>query len=235
MEMSDSRRAETGAFYTPKMWADFCVERLRQVLPTFDGFTFYDPAAGEGALLDALPPGTDCYGTTLERGDVEILRRKGYEAEVFDFLTMNTRFLPDNILAASEEGRLVVLTNPPYFKLPANRYHCMKRHYPAHCADSVCLFLLRIVRELQPCVLAAWTKLDLYQALLLKPFRDEFDPYGRTLMSPAMTPSRSWGLRGNFPIVFSVWHGLYYGESATIKNPPKSVPLTVNSQLSIFN
>ena len=206
MEMTDRRRAVTGAFYTPKMWADFCVNRLRDVLPTFDGFTFYDPAAGEGALLDALPEGTDCYASTIESEDVKILRAKGYEAEQFDFLTMNVNFLHPNILAARDEGTLVVLTNPPFFTLPADRYQLMRRHYPT-CRDSVCLFLMRILKELRPCIIATWSKMDIYQAVMLKPFRDVFDPVGRLLMPPAMTPSKSWGLKGNFPIVFSVFSG----------------------------
>ena len=210
MELDYDQRISTGAFYTPKMRADFCVERLHRVLPTFEGFTFYDPAAGEGALLDALPAGTDCYASTIESKDVEILRAKGYEAEQFDFLTMNTRFLHPNILAASEEGTLVVLTNPPYFKLPADRYALMKRLYPAHCADSVCMFLLRIVRELHPCILATWSKMDIYQALMLAPFREEFMPFERLLDDPCMTPSKSWGLKGTFPVAFSIFDGTYW-------------------------
>ena len=207
MELTAAQKKATGAFYTPKMWADFCVERLHRVLPSFDGFTFYDPAAGEGSLLDALPKGTDCYASTLESKDVEILKAKGYEAESFDFLTMNTNYLNPNILAARDDGRLVVLTNPPFFKLPADRYELMKRHYPAHCADSVCLFLLRILRELRPCIIATWTKMDIYQAILTKPFRDEFDPWSRLLDNLALTPSKSWGLKGNFPIAFSIFAG----------------------------
>ena len=206
MELTAKQRADTGAFYTPKMWADFCVERLHRVLPTFEGFTFYDPAAGEGALLDALPEGTDCYASTLESGDVEILKRKGYEAEQFDFLTMNVNFLHPNILAARDEGTLVVLTNPPFFTLPADRYTMMKRHYPA-CRDSVCLFLMRILKELRPVIIATWSKMDIYQAVMLKQFRQVFDPYGRLLDEPVMTPSQSWGLKGNFPVVFSIFRG----------------------------
>lgn len=210
MILTKERKAETGAFYTPKMWAEFCVERLQRILPTFDGFTFYDPAAGEGALLDALPDGTDCYTSTIEGEDVRILESKGYEAEQFDFLTMNTNFLHPNILEARDEGTLVVLTNPPYFKLPSDRYGLLKKHYPANCADSVCLFLLRIMRELRPCILATWSKMDIYQALLCQPFREEFDPLGRLLDNPVMTPSKSWGLRGDFPIVFSIFAGYWY-------------------------
>ena len=209
MEMTDRHRVETGAFYTPKVWADFCLERLHRVLPTFEGFTFYDPAAGEGALLDALPEGTDCYASTLEREDVEILRRKGYEAEQFDFLTMNVNFLHPNILAARDEGTLVVLTNPPFFKLPADRYMLMKRHYPS-CCDSVCLFLMRILKELRPTIIATWSKTDIYQAVTLKPFRQVFDPFGRLLTPIAATPSKSWGLKGNFPIAFSIFAGYWY-------------------------
>jgi len=224
MNLTAKQREETGAFYTPKIWADICVERLRRVLPTFDGFTFYDPAAGEGALLDALPEGTDCYASTLEREDVDILRAKGYEAEQFDFLTMNTRFLHPNILAARDEGTLVVLTNPPFFKLPADRYTLMKRLYPAHCSDSVCMFLLRIVRELQPLILATWSKMDLYQGILCEPFRNEFDPFTRLLDSPIMTPSQSWGLKGNFPVTFSIFAG-YYADKEKPKQKVRQLTL----------
>lgn len=209
MELSDKRRAETGAFYAPKMWADFCVERLHRVLPTFDGFTFYDPAAGEGALLDALPENTDCYASTIEREDVEILRRKGYEAEQFDFLTMNINFLHPNILAARDNGTLVVLTNPPFFSLPADRYMLMKRHYPS-CRDSVCLFLMRILKELRPVIIATWSKMDIYQGVMLKQFREAFDPYGRLLDEPIITPSQSWGLKGSFPVAFSIFRGFTF-------------------------
>lgn len=209
MELTAKQRTETGAFYTPKMWAAFCVERLHRVLPIFDGFTFYDPAAGEGALLDALPADADCYASTLESGDVEILKRKGYEAEQFDFLTMNVNFLHPNILAARDEGTLVVLTNPPFFRLPADRYTLMKRHYPS-CRDSVCMFLMRILKELRPVIIATWSKMDLYQSLTLKPFREAFDPVGRLLTPVAITPSISWGLKGNFPIAFSIFAGYWY-------------------------
>lgn len=209
MELTTERRKQTGAFYTPPTFAQLCVERLHEVLPSFNDFVFYDPAAGEGALLDALPEGTEKYASTLELEDVEILKQKGYDAEQFDFLRMNTDFLNPNILNARDEGRLIVLTNPPFFKLPKENYTLMKRLYPAHCHDSVCLFLLRIMRELQPCILATWSKMDIYQAAQLQSFRKEFDPMRRLIRNPIMTNSKDWGLKGSFPIVFSIFGGYW--------------------------
>lgn len=108
MKMDESHRAETGAFYTPKPWADKAVECLLRHVPCLDGFTVYDPAAGEGSLLDALPEGTDCFGSTLESEDCGIMLRKGHACQQFDFLHNNFRFLDDTVLSASENGSLIV-------------------------------------------------------------------------------------------------------------------------------
>ena len=76
MELTVKQRKETGAFYTPKLWAEKSVEEIKKILPDMESYFFYDPAAGEGALLEALPKGCAKYGTSLECEDVEILRNK---------------------------------------------------------------------------------------------------------------------------------------------------------------
>ena len=207
MEMDDRHRAETGAFYTPKKWADKAVEYLLGIVPCLDGMVVYDPAAGEGALLDALPCGTDCVGSTLESSDTETLLRKGYTAFQFDFLHGNMRFIDDSVLEASRGGRLIVLTNPPYRKLRNGECELMKRVYPECCGDATGLFLLRIMRELKPLLTCAFTKMDVYQGAGMKQFRDAFRPFERNL-GMFVCPSHSWPhLKGNFPIAFSVFAG----------------------------
>ncbi len=208
MEMATEHRRRTGAYYTPDVWAKLCVKQLLEALPDPYAYVFYDPAAGEGALLDALPEGTMRIGTTLESADVTIMREKGYEAQQFDFLTMNTHFLHPLIWEASEEGRLVVLTNPPFFRLPRGRYELMKRTYPAHCGDSVPLFLLRIDRELRPVIIASWHDIGLIQSPSFSKFREEFGVMERLLCPQILTPSKTWpGVKGNFAIAFSIWAG----------------------------
>ncbi len=55
MELSVKKRKETGAFYTPKKWADLAVKKIQEIIPNLEDFVFYDPCCGEGALLEALP------------------------------------------------------------------------------------------------------------------------------------------------------------------------------------
>lgn len=209
MQMTDTHRAKTGAYYTPSQWARLAERYLAKVVPCLDGFTVYDPAAGEGALLDALPDGTERVGSTLERADVEILLRKGYTAQQFDFSRQNLRFLDESILEASQSGTLIVLTNPPYRKMAAGECALMKRTHHECCGDLTALFLLRALRELKPALICSFTKTDIYQATSMKPFRDAFDPFGRLVSRPFLCPSTSWpGLKGSFPIAFSVWFGM---------------------------
>jgi len=119
MELTKERQKETGAFYTPKIWADVAVQHyIKRIIPNLQDYVFWDMAAGEGALLDALPIECEKYATTLEREDLVLLREKGYECNQFDFLNgdinklVNIRNTPNN--------KLVVFTNPPYIKLPAS-------------------------------------------------------------------------------------------------------------------
>ena len=74
MQLTKERRIETGAFYTPKIWADKAVEYICEVIPNMDDYFFWDMSAGEGALLEALPESCDKYGTTLEYEDYQILK-----------------------------------------------------------------------------------------------------------------------------------------------------------------
>lgn len=205
MKMDESHRAETGAFYTPKPWADKAVECLLRHVPCLDGFTVYDPAAGEGSLLDALPEGTDCFGSTLESEDCGIMLRKGHACQQFDFLHNNFRFLDDTVLSASENGSLIVLTNPPYRKLQAGECGLMRRVYPECGTDATALFLLRIAEELHPVLTCSFTKLDIYQSPNMERFRSRFGVFQRHL-DGFICPSMAWpGLKGKFPIVFSVF------------------------------
>ncbi len=40
MKLSVKRQQETGAFYTPKIWADLAVKYIKEVLPMLEGFVF---------------------------------------------------------------------------------------------------------------------------------------------------------------------------------------------------
>lgn len=204
MKLTEERRAQTGAFYTPKMWADKAVEYMQDVLGELTQYVFYDPAAGEGALLESLPANCEKFASTLEWQDVEILRQKGINAVQFDFLREeNIRLLPYEIIAPRKP--LVIFTNPPYLKLgkedaQSYAYHTYRG---ASAGDSVALFLLRALYELSPKYICTFSKLDIMQASSFKDFRYFFTMrYKRGFI----TPTFSWpGLKGNWPVGFSIW------------------------------
>lgn len=203
MELSTQRRKETGAFYTPKMWADLAIAYMREYLPLpLEYYTFYDPAGGEGALLEALPQNCKKYATTLEAKDVEIMRNKGFKAWQFDFLNDDTEELPAVIHNAARCKRLIILMNPPYVKLPASPKTYAGEIYGSN--DSVELFYYRTAFELHPLFICSFNKLDILQAGKMARFRENFTT-GRPLIKMFVSPSDSWGLKGKFPIGFIIW------------------------------
>ncbi len=206
MQLSTARRKEKGAFYTPKLWADLAVKYLLKVFPSYQSCVFYDPAAGEGALLEALPADAIKYGSTLEAEDVTILQSKGIRAWQFDFLQNPDLWgsAPGELRRAHEDGRLIVFTNPPFFKCPTSTREWYARKAYAITNDATALFLLRIMYELQPFFTCSFSKGDIYQAPQLQQFREQFRPFERYI-SGFISPSKSWGLSGNFPIQFSIW------------------------------
>ena len=55
MNLSKQRQKDTGAFYTPKIWADLAVKYILEVCPNIEEFVFLGVCCGEGAFLAALP------------------------------------------------------------------------------------------------------------------------------------------------------------------------------------
>lgn len=214
MQMNDAHRRATGAYYTPQQWAKLAVAYLSLALDKpLQHYLFYDPAGGEGALLEALPQGCECIATTLEAEDVQILRSKGINAYQYDFLDCETIDLPNRLYIA--RNRLVVFTNPPYFKL-SHSYDCRaKRDYQHN--DSVALFLYRIFWELRPLCTAWFGKLDIIQAPHMRQLRQDLITQDG-LKGVFVCPSKSWpGLKGNFPIGFFI-HQNNRGRGQELRN-----------------
>ena len=196
MNLSTQRQKETGAFYTPKMWADLAVKYIQEVVPNLQDYVFYDPCCGEGALLEALPKGVEKYGTTLEWEDVEICRDKGFQVWQLDFLKDDI----SELLPESKMKRLIIFTNPPYVKLPTGSCSLQIKYKNN---DVTALFYYRIYKELKPILLCGFNKLDLYQAPTHERFRNEI-PIRKITIKQFLSPSYSWGLKGNFPISFNI-------------------------------
>lgn len=202
MELTEKRKKETGAFYTPKIWAEKAVEYIKEVIPNMEDFIFMDVCCGEGALLEALPKECAKFGTTLEWEDVEICRDKGLFVWQVDFLNENV----SDLLRPDQMERLVIFTNPPYFKLSATHDCFAKRKYKSN--DSVALFYYRILNEMNPILLCGFNKLDLLQSSTQAKFRNDTG-FDKRIYKMFVSPSSSWGLKGNFPIAFNIvrgWH-----------------------------
>lgn len=198
MDLTKEFRAKTGAFYTPAIWANLAVEKIREVLVYPEDYIFYDPAAGEGALLEALPDWVEKYGTTLESKDVLICQAKGLKVLQQDFFSEDIY----NEFTEEQRAKLVIFMNPPYFKLPANNDCFAKRKYETH--DSVALFYYRIIMEIRPYAIFSFNKLDLLQSSMLNRVRRDLNLW-EIHYSTFLTPSKSWGLKGNFPIAFQMF------------------------------
>lgn len=203
MKLSTQRKKQTGAFYTPKIWADLAVEYMQHFLPLpLEEYFFYDPAGGEGALLEALPENCQKLATTLEREDVFILRNKNICAYRFDFLNDEIWAVKERLQPYIDSKRLVIFMNPPYVKLPAEPKTYAGKIYGTN--DSVALFYYRCAFELSPAFICSFNKLDLLQAPKMADFR-HFFVTGRPLLKFFITDSKSWGLKGGFPIGFMMW------------------------------
>jgi hypothetical protein len=184
MKLTRERQEQTGAFYTPKVWADLAVKYILAVIPNPEDYIFYDPAAGEGALLDALPANCKKVATTLEAGDVEILKAKGYknafqfdflnDSLEYDYLASDIKFLP-LLRVLMLNHKVIILTNPPYNHLPASDTSFAKLKYKEN--KAVNLFFYRIIYELKPMMLCSFNKMDIWQAAQCGTFRKNFNPY----------------------------------------------------------
>lgn len=199
MVLTDKQKAETGAFYTPKIWADKAVAYIKKIIPNLEDYIFWDVAAGEGALLDALPKGCKTYATTLEREDFYILRDKDYDCNQFDFLSGDLSRL--DFLRNIDKRKLIVFTNPPYFTIPSKDYIPIKNKYKSN--DATALFYYRIIKEIKPLLLCSFNKIDLFATPKHKQFRADTQWHQRCL-SLFVSPSQSWGLKGSFPIAFNI-------------------------------
>lgn len=198
MQLTLSQKKEQGAFYTPDIWAKKAVEYIQNVLPNMEDYFFWDMAAGEGALLEVLPIECEKYATTLEAEDVDILRDKGIVANQFDFLNediQRLKYLPEN------KDELIVFTNPPYLYLPAeNKSFAKVRYKTGHCES---LFLHRIFNEVKPLLVCLFSKMDIFQSASHRDFRTAYKLTNR-ILHQFVCPSRSWGLKGEFPISFTI-------------------------------
>lgn len=208
MKLNTERKKQTGAFYTPKFWADLAVEYMRNALPLpLEEYFFYDPAGGEGALLEALPEGCQKLATTLEAEDVFIMRDKNIKAYRFDFLNDEIWKVKERLQPYINTDRLVTFTNPPFVRLPAQNKSWAHQVYNTN--DSIYLFYYRLIYELNISYLCSFNK-PLRSPSMWKHTENLFFDTGATFLGGFMSHSQEhWGLSGSFSVDFNMFSFLF--------------------------
>lgn len=142
-------------------------------------------------MLEALPEECEKFGTTLEEQDVAICRKKGLRVEQLDFLSPEAvdKCRDIEYFYRARGKKLIIFTNPPYFKLKADQYPEIKSCYRTN--DSVMLFYYRIRELLEPEWICGWNKMDLYQSQSCSEFRNETLRRDKTAYL-MLTHSKTW-------------------------------------------
>lgn len=122
-------RQYQGAFFTPPQWVELSQRYLADELGEDWQQQYYvwDCCAGTGNLLFGLTEPYRVWASTLDHGDVQVMKNRAADGELnllekhifqFDFLNDSFDDLPDSLRAVINDPekckRLVVYINPPY-------------------------------------------------------------------------------------------------------------------------
>ncbi len=122
-------RQYQGAFFTPPQWVELSQRYLADELGEDwqQQYYIWDCCAGTGNLLFGLTESYRVWASTLDHGDVQVMKNRAADGELnllekhifqFDFLNDSFDDLPDSLRAVindpEKRKRLVVYINPPY-------------------------------------------------------------------------------------------------------------------------
>ena len=227
-------RQYQGAFFTPPQWVELSQRYLADELGEDWQQQYYvwDCCAGTGNLLFGLTEPYRVWASTLDHGDVQVMKNRAADGELnllekhifqFDFLNDDFKDLPESLRAVienpEERKRLIVYINPPYAeagntyskdaKVGVSNKTRAHRDYTAGIGtyakrELFVQFFMRIYRELSPGVLAEFSTLKILQGPYFREFRKAFQAQlGRIFLVPADSFDN---VKGQFPIGFFIWH-----------------------------
>ena len=227
-------RQYQGAFFTPPQWVELSQRYLADELGEDWQQQYYvwDCCAGTGNLLFGLTEPYRVWASTLDHGDVQVMKNRAADGELnllekhifqFDFLNDDFKDLPESLRAVindpEKRKRLIVYINPPYAeagntyskeaKVGVSNKTRAHRDYTAGIGtyakrELFVQFFMRIYRELSPGVLAEFSKLKILQGPYFREFRKAFQAQlGRNFLVPADSFDN---VKGQFPIGFFIWH-----------------------------
>lgn len=113
-----TKKISNGEFYTPPELIKFEINNYKKNLRTsFKEYTIWDPACGPGNLIKALnyKDYSNVYASTLYKEDLKELHKlNNINKFQYDFLNDPIEELPEELLDALKNKKILILLNPPY-------------------------------------------------------------------------------------------------------------------------
>ncbi len=227
-------RERKGSFYTPQIWVEKSQEYLAKELGEDwqDNYYIWDCCAGTGNMLSGLVNPERVFASTLDGGDVRIMKQtmagKGLlDAHIFEFDFLNWDFnhpnVPENLknIIKNEPEKLVMYINPPYAEAGTTRQrtgtgenksgvaveHLYNKKYKdiikSATNELFALFLFRIYSEIPGCKIGQFSTLKHLQGTNFREFRKNFQA---RLCSLFLVPADTFdNVNGQFPVGFYIW------------------------------
>lgn len=233
--VSQDVRERKGSFFTPKKWVELSQKYIADVLGEDwqDDYYIWDCCAGTGNLLKGLSNKRNVFASTLDKGDVGIMKELAdqnvlpvFENNIFQFDFLNddlqSEKVPEQlrkILAdENERKKLVIYINPPYAECgkadsgqknkcgvaSENTMHDKYEKLLGKAARELfAIFFARIYNEIYGSHLCVFSKIKYVNGSQYKKFRDFFNA---TFKRGFIVPADTFdNVSGKFPIGFLIW------------------------------
>lgn len=226
-------RERKGSFFTPQKWVELSQKYIADVLGEDwqDDYYIWDCCAGTGNLLKGLSNKRNVFASTLDKGDVGIMKELAdqnvlpiFENNIFQFDFLNddlqSEKVPEQlrkILAdENERKKLVIYINPPYAEgdnrngegragVAISMVHKKYEDFMGYGKRELCIqFLTRIYKEIKGCYLDFFFKLKNIQSSKFIEFQTNFiAKLDKLFIVPGDTFDN---VKGQFPIAFQLWN-----------------------------
>ncbi len=230
-------RQYQGAFFTPPQWVELSQRYLADELGEDWQQQYYvwDCCAGTGNLLFGLTEPYRVWASTLDHGDVQVMKNRATDGELnllekhifqFDFLNDDFKDLPESLRDVIDDPekrkRLIVYINPPYAEAAnkstvtgsgKNKTDVAVKHRTYHkYLDKIGiagreLFAQFFIRI--SCELSPGVLAEFSKLKILQApnFREFRKAFQAQLGRNFLVPAASFdNVNGKFPIGFFIWH-----------------------------
>jgi len=221
-------RRRTGTFFTPTIWVNEAHKMMTESLGQnwYDEYAVWDCAAGTAQLTRDYNF-KELYISTLEQGDIDIIRDMGYNkgATIFqyDFLSeVGIEKVPENLRKCFEKKKKIIfLINPPYgtaagwtddFKIGISENiinKLMKNEYlGSSCQQLYAQFIYKICKLREnynnDITLCIFSSPHFLTGPVFKPFREKIKNYFSIHSGMLFRASNFTDVSGSWGISFSI-------------------------------